>query len=150
MRARHLMGIAVLVGVAVGCATRTPMPLALVDVQIDRGVDASDSGRATLSPGQFRFNPDLSTFAIGASAPVAKPCLYRFTAVGVPSPPTVGASGAIQDLQGYVATFDNNPPGHWGIAAPAGTSPASAAAAVSAYAQAHRQNVVPGTAPKCT
>jgi len=139
------VGLAV-AALVVGCATKPEAPQNTVNVQIEREVDANaNTGRATLSPGQFRFNPTLSTFAPPAIAPVLKACKYQFTAQGVPTPVVVGASGTVQGLPGYVATFDDQPQGHWGIAAPPGETPASAAAAVSAYAQQNRGNVRQGT-----
>jgi len=138
------LGVAVL---AVGCATRSPVPQMVINVSIDREVDAAANGRATLSPGQFAFNPTLSTFAPPAVAPVLKACKYRFTVVGVPTPVVVGASGPVQGLPGYVATFNDQPPGHWDMAIPPGQTAASAAAGVSAYAQQNRGNLQQGTSP---
>ena len=121
---------------------------ALADVDIYRGVDAKPNGKATLSPSQFNFNPDLSTFNHPALAPTQKACNYRFTVVlqGVPA---VNVQGPVQGLPGYVATFDNDPEGHWGIAHPANISANAAKAAVSQYAQANRGNVMNGTKNNC-
>jgi hypothetical protein len=122
---------------------------ALADVGIYRGVDANaKSGLASLAPGQFRFNPDLSTFNDPALAPVQKACNYRFTVV-LQGAPAVGAHGPVQGLAGYVATFDNNPAGHWGIAHPADVTADQAKQAVSDYAKANRGNVVNGTQNNC-
>ena len=138
------LGFAVLV---VGCATRPESAQVLINVSVDREVDANANGRATLSPSQFGFNPTLSTFAPPAVAPVLKACKYRFTVVGVPTPVVVGANGPVQGLPGYVATFNNQPPGHWDIAIPPGQTAASAAAGVSAYAQLNRGSIQQGTSP---
>ena len=71
---------------------------ALADVGIYRGVDANaKSGQASLARGQFRFNPDLSTFNDPALAPVQKACNYRFTVV-LQGAPAVGAHGPVQGL----------------------------------------------------
>jgi hypothetical protein len=119
---------------------------------IYRAVDANpNNGHASLAPGQFNFNPELSTFDNPALAPVQKRCNYRFNVTGpnVQNPPQQGDSGIITGL-GYVATFDNNPPGHWSISHPAGIPPQQARAAVSAFAQANRNgNVVNGTLQNC-
>ncbi|HEX8698270.1 MAG TPA: hypothetical protein VF815_05505 [Myxococcaceae bacterium] len=119
---------------------------------IYRGVDQSNpgTGRASLAPSQFNFNPELSTFDNPGMAPVLKPCNYRFTVSNVAhQPPQPGDTGAVDGLPGYTATFDNNPPGHWGIQHPAGVTPAQAKTAVSQYAQDNRDNVINGTAVNC-
>ncbi|OKH86554.1 hypothetical protein [Thalassospira sp. TSL5-1] len=121
---------------------------ALADVDIYRGVDAKQNGRATLSPSQFNFNPDLSTFNDPALAPVHKSCNFRFT-VTLADDPEVGDSGPVVGLEGYTATYDNNPEGHWGIAHPANVNADEAKAAVSLYAQANRGRVVNGTQNNC-
>ncbi|PKR53579.1 hypothetical protein [Thalassospira marina] len=122
---------------------------ALADVDIYRGVDANqNSGRASLAPSQFSFNPDLSTFNDPALAPVQKRCNFRFT-VTLADDPVVGDHGPVVGLEGYTATFDNNPAGHWGIAHPANVNADAAKAAVSAYAQVNRDRVVNGTLNNC-
>lgn len=108
----------------------------LVNVDVYRGVDAKPNGKAVLSPSQFRFNPTLSTFRLPTDAPVQKPCQVRFVITGLPnSPPVAGDSGAVQNLAGYTATFDNNPAGHWSIQQPGGVSADDAKTAVSNYAK---------------
>jgi len=124
----------------------------LFNFDVYRGVNANaNSGLASLAPGQFAFNPELSTFDNPQLAPVQKPCNYRFQVTNLPGnpPPVQGIAGAVTGLLGYTATFDNNPPGHWSINAPAGVTPQQAAAAVSVYALANRGNVVNGTQQNC-
>lgn len=123
-----------------------------IAADIYRGVDANvNTGRASLAPGQFNFNPTLSTFGNPALAPVQKPCNYRFQVLGpnIQDPPVPGNVGDVTGLPGYTAFFDDNPPGHWGIIHPPGVTPLDAKAAVSAYAQANRGNVVNGTQNNC-
>ena len=121
---------------------------AQADVDIYRGVDAKSNGNATLSPGQFSFNPTLSNFIQPQLAPVLKPCNYWFTVI-LDGEPDVGAHGPVAGLEGYTALFDNDPEGHWGIIQPEGVSADDAKAAVSAFAQQNRQNVVNGTQDNC-
>lgn len=124
---------------------------------IYRGVDANASNKATLSPSQFNFTGEpatLSTFSIPNGAPVQKPCNYRFEVTGpnIQDPTAQGDSGAVTGLDGYTATFDNDPIGHWGITRPDGVTVAEAKIAVSDYAKATRGNVVYGNAatpPNC-
>lgn len=136
------------VSVFVGCQSVMAVP-------IYRGVDASPNGRASLAPGQFNFNPTLSTFDLPANAPVQKPCNYQFDVTGgnLSPIPVVGEHGDITGpglgLPGYTATFDDNPHGHWGITQPNGVSADQAKAAVSLLAQANRGNVVNGTQVNC-
>jgi hypothetical protein len=121
-------------------------------VSIYRGVDANvNTGLASLAPGQFSFNPTLSTFNAVGIAPVHKPCEYRFDVTGgnIQNPPNVGEHGDVTGLAGYTATFDNDPIGHWGITQPNGVSAANARIAVSVYALANRGNVVNGTQGNC-
>jgi hypothetical protein len=141
-----------------GCSTRhakAPAPaatkVAVFDVDIYRGVDANpNSGLASLAPGQFRFNPTLSTFLLPAQAPVLKACNYRFHLTDVAhDPPQTNDTGNVTGLPGYIATYDDNPPGHWGIQQPNGVTPDEAKAAVSAYALLNRGNVVNGTQNNC-
>lgn len=139
---------------ALGCArNRAPVAaptVATVTISLFRGVDANaNNGHATLSPSQFNFNPSLSTFSDTNSAPVEKRCNFEFFVSGIRIPPNPGDQGTVDDLAHYVATFDNNPPGHWGIDHPANVTPIEAKAAVSAYAQAHRGQVVNGTLTNC-
>jgi hypothetical protein len=130
-------------------------------VTLYRGVGVSNpnTGRATLNPGAFRFDPvsgvpgsvELSTFdsiVAASAANGAYPCYLTFTASAVP---VVGASGVVLGLPGYVATYDNNPAGHWSIMAPAGVSSAVARGDVSVYAQAGRPGVLVSTVqqPNC-
>lgn len=154
-----LAGLAVLMGAAcAGSRTEGGAPEPQFEAQLQqgqayifRGVDANaNTGRATLSPSQFAFNPDLSTFAAPGQAPVQKQCNYRFTVSGLPNdPPHVGDSGTVDGLPDYTAVFDDNPLGHWGIRQPNGVTPDQAKQAVSAYAQANRGNVVNGTLASC-
>jgi hypothetical protein len=157
---KGLLGVVVaLVLIALpGCGSRhakAPTPAAtkaaLYDVHVYRGVDANvNSGRATLSPSQFSFNADLSTFMDPAQAPLQKPCNYRFQITGVAhEPPEPNDTGAVTGLPNYTAIYDNNPAGHWGIQHPNDVSPDQAKAAVSAYAQQNRGNVVNGTLNNC-
>ncbi len=121
----------------------------LHDFYIFRGVNANaNNGNAQLGPAQFGF-PNMSTFGNPAQAPVPRPCNYRFQVTGVANdPPHVGDSGPVTGLPGFTATFDDNPPGHWTVTAPA-ADPAPATT-VSAYAQANRAgNVVNGTQQNC-
>ncbi len=121
------------------------------DVDVYRGVDANAvTGRATLSPSQFRFNPDLSTF--NTTAATGKPCNYRFTITGVANNPaqqgdqgTVHFAGASLPVGVYTATFNNLPPGHWSIDHPGAINADAAKLAIGTYAQANRGNVVGGT-----
>lgn len=147
-------GLLLFVALIGGCLTISPrveIDLARFNVDIFRGVDANpNNGRATLSPSQFNFNPDLSTYINPILAPVQKACNYRFTVQNVPNnPPMVGDTGTIQGLEGYSATFNNVPPGHWQVLPPNGTTSASAKAAVSAFAQNNRGGVVNGTLQGC-
>ncbi|RCK43896.1 hypothetical protein TH25_20890 [Thalassospira profundimaris] len=122
---------------------------ALADVDIYRGVDANqNTGRASLAPSQFRFNPDLSTFNNPANAPVQKSCNFRFT-VTLAGNPQQGANGPVVGLPGYTATFDNNPQGHWGIIHPTNVTADQAKQAVADYAQANRGRVVNGALNNC-
>lgn len=127
------------------------------NVNVYRGVNANaNTGLASLAPGQFNFNPELSTFNNPGVAPVLKPCNYRFTITGVANNPaqpndngTVLFAGASLPVGVYTATFDNNPPGHWGVYHPGAVTALQARAAISAYAQANRGNVVNGTLGNC-
>ncbi|MGZ5006495.1 MAG: hypothetical protein ACXWFI_01165 [Methylobacter sp.] len=126
--------------VFIGCQSVMAVP-------IYRGVDRLANGNAKLTPNQFNFNPELSTFNAVGIAPVQKPCEYRFDVSGgnIQNPPNVGEHGDVTGLVGYTATFDNNPPGHWSIQQPHGVSADNARTAVSVYALANRGNVVNGT-----
>lgn len=122
---------------------------ALADVDIYRGVDANqNTGRASLAPSQFRFNPDLSTFNDPLLAPVQKKCNFRFT-VTLADEPEVGDIGPVYGLDGYIATYDNNPVGHWGITHPADKTADEAKQEVSDYAKANPDRVVNGTLNNC-
>jgi hypothetical protein len=126
-----------------GCTTpgRSGVGAPMVTIPVYRGVGRNGNGRAQLSPSQFRFNNDLSTFG----APTNSPCNYQFDITGIPANPAQpGDSGPVSGLPGYVATFDDVPPGHWSIARPVGTSTTAARQAVSVYAQANRGFVVAG------
>lgn len=119
---------------------------------IYRGVDAnSNNGKAKLSPSQFRFNPDMSTFNAATYVTIAKDCWYTFTVtVNEDPPPAVGHSGQVNELPpGYIATFDNDPPGHWSVAHPANVTADAAKVVVAQYAQANRGNLVNGTRADC-
>lgn len=126
-------------------------------VTLYRGVGLNNpgTGKVGLSPGTFRFNPELSTFDSIASAVAAasaagiqpSPCYYTLDVI---ASQVVGASGPVSGLPvGYVALYDggtapNIPPGHWSISQPGGMSAASAAAAVSTHAQLNRGRLVNG------
>jgi hypothetical protein len=124
----------------------TPEVVGNYNVTVYRGVDAKGNGRATLSPSQFRFNPDLSTFDAPGHAPVLKPCNYSLMVTGVPNQPAQpNDTGTVAGVPGnFVATFDNNPAGHWSIA-----SQPDAGAIFSTYAQANRGQIVNGTQQNC-
>ncbi|MBZ0091659.1 MAG: hypothetical protein K8F27_05495 [Sulfuricellaceae bacterium] len=121
------------------------------NVDVYRGVDVNAAnGRATLSPSQFRFNPDLSTF--NTAAATGKPCNYRFTITGVANNPaqqgdqgTVLFAGASLPVGVYTATFNNIPLGHWRIDHPGTINADAAKLAIGTYAQANRGNIVGGT-----
>jgi hypothetical protein len=127
-------------------------------VTLYRGVDANKTGKANLSPSAFRFDPvsgvpnavELSTFNSidAASAVKPYPCFLTFSASAVSM---VGATGAVSGLPGYIATYDNDPAGHWSIMAPLNVSSSVARSAVSSYAQAGRPGVLASTViqPNC-
>ncbi len=117
------------------------------DVHVYRGVNANaNSGIASTSPGQFSFTgipAALSTFDSVDGAPVAKPCLFRFTVTGVAHDPAVaGDTGTIAGLPGYTATFDNDPEGHWSITMPGGVDALQARAEVSLFASNPANRVI--------
>ena len=125
----------------------------LADVTIYRGIDRTDGAEPLLGPDQFIYNgaiPGMSTFDTTDGAPESKPCLYLYVVSGLPdrggNPPVAGDSGSVSTLpDGYVAVFDNTPPGHWSIRPPAGVSNNQAAKVTSESAKYYRNNVISGT-----
>lgn len=162
MRPVAAVAIVLMALLPAGCGGRShPAPLTQTpdvdtaddyDIHVYRGVDANlKTGKATLSPSQFRFNPELSTFARIDQSPSPKPCNYRFQVTGVAhDPPRRGDSGQVLGLPaGYIAYFNNDPAGHWGIRHPAGVTPEEAKQVVATYAQSNRGDVVNGTIHNC-
>ncbi|WP_424830193.1 hypothetical protein [Ruegeria sp.] len=102
---------------------------------IYRGLDAkSKTGKAILSPSQFRFNPDLSTTT--DVAVLEKPCTFAFT---------VDDNGNVLGLPGYTAmnTPTEQDPNHWSINHPANVSADAAKKAVSDYAKENPASLSP-------
>jgi hypothetical protein len=144
-----LVFLALLVAVVSGCfgSKGNLFGVSNDNMSIYRGVNASSNGNANLSPGQFRFNNDLSTFN---QASQNHPCNYSFTVTGVPNNPAqVNDEGNVSGLIGYRAKFDNNPQGHWSVIKPANVTADQAKQAVSDYAKTHRGNVVNGSQNNC-
>lgn len=118
-----------------------------------RAVQANNAGVARTNPGQFRFNPSLSTFDAAHLPP--SPCYVVFLITGVQNnPPQQGDTGLVDDLKHgdayYTATFNNNPPGHWDIELPDGVTDPEGRQDVSDYARANpEENIVNGTSNNC-
>ncbi|NER98260.1 MAG: hypothetical protein F6J86_31285 [Symploca sp. SIO1B1] len=130
-------------------------------VDIYRGVDKRPNNKVKLNASQFQFTGQqeprtLSTFNNLGLATGYKPCGYMFTVQNIehngnPLPegqdPQAGDNGQVhiqitQDKEAlYTATFDNAPPGHWGITHPDNVTDGEAKQAVSKHAKANPGNV---------
>jgi len=129
------------------------VPVLAETENVFRAVGANGAGRALTNPGQFRFNPSLSTFNM-ANRP-ASPCYVVFLITNLPNnPPVVGDSGLVDGLTHgnahYTATFNNVPVGHWDVDLPAGVTDPEGRVDVSEYARDNpEENIVNGISLNC-
>ncbi|NET24923.1 hypothetical protein [Okeania sp. SIO1I7] len=128
-----------------------PTSQALAQVDIYRGVDGAkkvkgQDQKAKLEESQFKFRYStppivLSTFDSTHLDQFPKPYYYKFTVLNVNNPAQEGDQGDVEGLNGYQATFDNIPEGHWNIVAPNHATDVQATEYVVNYVEKNPGNV---------
>lgn len=122
--------------VALSACTVGPEPLN--NTTIYRGLSAKNNGAAKLSPGEFRFNPDLSTSTNLTLIKKNRTCAFGFI---------VSETGNVVGLPGYTAenTPTSTDPDHWSIYKPNNKDDEVAKKEVSDYAKDNKTSLKPDT-----
>lgn len=83
-------------------------------IDVYRGLNLNSSQtKIKMGPGEFRFNTDLSLFALDRVQDHGPyPCLLRITLDGNPD---IGQQASATDFPPYAVKYDNTPDGHYAM-----------------------------------